>query len=681
MRRGPFMAIGILAMAGFLAGCRTAPPEVPAGGDGEPNLDLSRADADMAEALASYAMGIIRDGLADDLALEDYERAARLKPERVDLYLRMAAIRLRQGQSAAALDAVRNACRANPRSVEARLCLAQLHQSLKQWPAAREACRDAIRVAPGDIRGYLQLAMIDREQGDLSQSLTFLEEALPKLSDQRSGLRLLGDLYLQRNGEVQSGKVTPDLQRAMEYYQRAADEPRDDLTVPYLKQLGDLYLVTRQADKAIACFSAVLAQAPDDIPAQKKLAHCYLAVGDTNNAVQHLQTIARLEPRNAAVQYYLGELYETLADPTNALARFTAACDGDPPWSHPFLKLALIYLQSDPQKAVQVLESGRKQFPEDQQILERLTQLYLAQFQEGEAKKALASLGAIVARHPDRALAARQLMLYGLAAQQHRLKEIAAVLYQQALELDPGFADAYFQLAFLDVQQGRPEDALRVMERAGQTIPDDFQVNYYSGLIFSRLGRFADALEAFERAWDAALADPDWDRDLEAAFLFSYGSAFERAGQFAQAEALLQYVIALAPDNPEAFNYLAYMWAERGVHLDLALDYVGQALDQDPENGAYLDTLGWIYFQQGRLTEALAEIGNARAFLPDDPTILEHLGDVLMALQRAPEALAAWRESFRRDAGNAALGEKLRQAGADIEELRRNVIPPPSDKR
>jgi tetratricopeptide (TPR) repeat protein len=549
----------------FFAGCRTVPapagsvePETPVPG-------LSAAEVELANALANFAMGVLRDGLADTNALANYERARQLSPGRLDLYYRVAAVRLRLGQSAAAIAELEEACRKHPQDTEPRLYLAQIHQALKQWDAARDAWLDAIRVAPRDHDAYLQLALMYRERGFETRAVDLLEAALAKVNDQRPVLRLLGDIYLQRAGNVTPGKITPDLQKAIDYYQRASLKPSDELTLPYLMQLGDMYLLTRQLDSAIGCFTAVLAKDPDNLLAQKKLALCFLAKNDKEKSIQYLKAIAEIEPLNTEVQYYLGELYENLADPANAAARFTLACAGTPSNSKVFIKLAFLYMQTNPRRAGEVLEFGLEKFPADQQLLEMLIHLYLTNNWKDEAAYALDRWQEIVSRDPDRAQAARRLLHYGIMAQQNRLADNAAALYLQAVTLDPKLVEAYIYLAFIALNDKREAEALRVMEFAQRSVPNDFSVNFVFGVLYGRMQRYAEAAAALEKARIAALADPEDALKLDSAFYLQYGAVCERSGDFKRAETMLQRAIDLDPGNSDALNALAYMWSERGV--------------------------------------------------------------------------------------------------------------------
>jgi tetratricopeptide (TPR) repeat protein len=105
------------------------------------------------------------------------------------------------------------------------------------------------------------------------------------------------------------------------------------------------------------------------------------------------------------------------------------------------------------------------------------------------------------------------------------------------------------------------------------------------------------------------------------------------------------------------------MWAERGENLAEAETYIRRALEQEPESAAYLDSLGWVLYQQGRFHEALPLLEKAsRLATAPDPTIEEHLGDVLEKLGRRAEALQAWERAAAMDGASAEVNGKLQAA-------------------
>ena len=102
------------------------------------------------------------------------------------------------------------------------------------------------------------------------------------------------------------------------------------------------------------------------------------------------------------------------------------------------------------------------------------------------------------------------------------------------------------------------------------------------------------------------------------------------------------------------------MWAERDIHLDEAEDYIRQALELDPDNGAYLDSRGWVSFRKGRYDDALRDLLRAAQSLTrDDPVVFEHIGDAYAKSNRIPQALEYWQKAITLDPGNKALADKV----------------------
>jgi Flp pilus assembly protein TadD len=105
--------------------------------------------------------------------------------------------------------------------------------------------------------------------------------------------------------------------------------------------------------------------------------------------------------------------------------------------------------------------------------------------------------------------------------------------------------------------------------------------------------------------------------------------------------------LEFSPDNASALNYLGYMLADRGVRLEEAQKLIQQAVDLDPNNGAYLDSLGWVYYRQNRLAEAEDLLIRALERVSRDPTIHDHLGDVYFKQGKIKEAITQWQASIK----------------------------------
>jgi tetratricopeptide (TPR) repeat protein len=148
------------------------------------------------------------------------------------------------------------------------------------------------------------------------------------------------------------------------------------------------------------------------------------------------------------------------------------------------------------------------------------------------------------------------------------------------------------------------------------------------------------------KALDAAEKLSKSDEEKESVW-FMRGAMYERMNKLEPAEAEFRKVLKADAENAGAMNYLGYMLADRNVRLPEALDLITKALDKDPGNGAYLDSLGWVYYKLGRLPEAEENVRRAIQKTPRDPTVHDHLADILMKESKVSEAVAQWQTSLK----------------------------------
>jgi Tfp pilus assembly protein PilF len=140
---------------------------------------------------------------------------------------------------------------------------------------------------------------------------------------------------------------------------------------------------------------------------------------------------------------------------------------------------------------------------------------------------------------------------------------------------------------------------------------------------------------------------------------------YERQQQYGEAEAAFRQAITLAPEHAPALNYLGYMLAERGERLDESVDLIKRALAVDPENGSYLDSLGWAYYKDGQFGAAEEYLRRAAEQMVSNSVVLDHFGDVLFSLERYQEAIQAWQQALSGDGDSIdrpAIDLKIRSA-------------------
>jgi len=236
--------------------------------------------------------------------------------------------------------------------------------------------------------------------------------------------------------------------------------------------------------------------------------------------------------------------------------------------------------------------------------------------------------------------------------------------FERVIVLRPEFEQAYYDLAAALINLDLNDEAEKVLEKARHKFPQSFAMEMLSGLVHMRREEPVAAMKHFTSAEIMAQAtDPE---RLTEFFYFQYGAASEQAGEYAAAERHLRKSLELDPDFAPAQNYLGYMWTDRGEHLEEARALIEKAVQTDPQNAAYLDSLGWVLFKLNRPQEALAEILKAIDHLDEpDPVVYEHLGDIHAQLGDTRQAAEAWRKAYELEP-TEKLREKIESAGQAV---------------
>jgi tetratricopeptide (TPR) repeat protein len=235
---------------------------------------------------------------------------------------------------------------------------------------------------------------------------------------------------------------------------------------------------------------------------------------------------------------------------------------------------------------------------------------------------------------------------------------------QRALALAPRDFGRHHELIDLLLQRQKYELALHYLEEAMNRFPHSGLFPYIRGATLTRSGRAADAIPYFDQALaESALVRHQY---VGGEFYFEFGMAAEQAGLYERAAELFKKAIDIDPANAaRACNYLGYMWVERNENLTEAEDLIRRALEAEPNNGAYLDSLGWLHYRRGQYAQALVLLLRASELLPEpDSVVYEHIADTYRALGRLPEALLYWQKALVLDPENIGLVEKIETISA-----------------
>ena len=305
-------------------------------------------------------------------------------------------------------------------------------------------------------------------------------------------------------------------------------------------------------------------------------------------------------------------------------------------------------------QAEAVLRELQERAPRNSAAVSRLAELYLRSGRIPEASRQLEALRKIDPANPV------TYYFLGVVALEEKQFERARNHFERAILINPGLEPAHTDLAVALLSLLRPEEAVSVLDRARKEVPPSFRIEYLSGVARSQLKRFDQALEAYSAA--EKLGSTNQPPLTDHRFYFQVGALLERKGDENKSIEYLEKALELKPDYDEALNHLGYMWAEKGKNLPKARAMIEQALKAEPENPAYMDSMGWVLFKLAKHSEALDWLLKARQRMTEpDATVLDHVGDAAAACARWDLAREAWAASLKVEA-SPAIAKKLAEA-------------------
>ncbi len=420
------------------------------------------------------------------------------------------------------------------------------------------------------------------------------------------------------------------------------------------------------------------------------LGNMYAEGGDAEKALEAYARCLELNPSQPYIQYRYGTLLAEAFRYSEAEVALQAAIDLDPAFIEPALELANIYVESGrAEDAMPVLEGALNATPDNLSVLAALAQVYLETGHLDEGIRVLEDrksrgplpreaeilLGRLYYEAKDYAEATA--IFSALFEKESKSPELARILGEVSLRAGDAEKSArYFDTAIaLDrsdyrsyigkffaasrnfnteaavIELGEKERAALLDTAAALVKGYDFEGNYVVGISYLSVDSLRIAETFLLRANELKQKDEGT--------LLNLASVYEKLKRYGDAERHLAVLYELKPDDPTVCNFYGYLLAEMDKDLERAEKLVLKAVSGDPENGYYLDSLGWVYYQMGDYARAVAELEKASRRVPDDPVILEHLGDAYRALRRFADAKAAYERSIALQDGNSVLLEKL----------------------
>jgi Tfp pilus assembly protein PilF len=225
-----------------------------------------------------------------------------------------------------------------------------------------------------------------------------------------------------------------------------------------------------------------------------------------------------------------------------------------------------------------------------------------------------------------------------------------------AAKYDPEAIEPHAILALLYSSQNKPDlvagEYEIALKNASKLQPKNINIYKSLGIVYLQQKKFQEARNTFKLIIDLSPSDAEAH--------FYLGSIYNELKDNISAEKEMLRAIELKPDYHEALNFLGYLYVEENKNLEQAQAMIRKALEIEPSNGAYVDSLGWLYFRKGKIEEAVKELEKASSLL-EDPVIYDHLGDVYFKAKDTQKAKVSWEKSLKLDPDQAGVKEKLKK--------------------
>ena len=607
-----------------------------------------------------YAESMAQNGNRGDTlnkAIENYKLAIKADPTATFLSEELSDLYIQSGRLREAVSDAEEALKVNPKDLGARRILARLYTRLISDGNQNKINEDMLKKAieqyqkiteaePTDMDTLLVLGRLYKVAGNSVDSEKSYKKALAIDSNNEDALTGLAVVYADLG----------DTKQAAEMLRKASDR---NPTPRNLSQLAGAYEQMHDYSMAAQVMRRAIELNPPNVGEFKRqLGRLQLQADHLDEALTTFQALAVEEPNDPESWLRISQIYRQKRDFPKAkeAAAKARAIDG----SNLDIKMndvALLVDEGKTDEAITLLKGMVEQTPKRGsnpaerasriQLLERLGMLYRSADRTNEAVETFRQI-AVVDSDLSAKVAAQIVETYRQAKDYPKADKES----ESALQKFPSDRLVMMTRATVLSDMGKFDPAISITKKllSGK---DDRDTYITLAQLYEKAKRFDDMSKSLDEADKLSIS-----KDDKVTTNFMRGSMYERQKKFDLAEAEFRKVLADDPDNASALNYLGYMLADRNARLNEALDYINKALKKEPGNGAYLDSLGWVMFRMNRLQDAEDTLKRALDKIGKDPTVHDHLADVLMKQGKLKEAIQQW---------DAAIHEWESGAPADLD--------------
>ena len=488
----------------------------------------------------------------------------------------------------------------DPKDADSWLMLGRLQTAAHNSVEAINAYKKALELDENNADAMTGLAMVYSEAGNTKDAADLLRRAAEKDPNPRS-LAALATAYEQMKDY---GLAAETLRRALE---------QSDGNVELKRAYAEDLVRSDQVDAALKVYNELAAADPKDAQSQLRISQIYRQKHDYAKAREAADKAKQIDGNNIEVRYNEVSLLEAQGMLPEAISTLKQIIDSTAHKTY-----------EPPQKAVRI------------ELLDRLAMLYRENEQPGPAVETLRQ---IVDLDPDASARAQAEIVdtYRSANDFTKAQQEA----DAALRKYPNDRAVKSIHASLLADMGKTDQAVAETKTLFNG-KNDRETWLALAQIYEKAKNWTEMGKALDEAEKLSSSKEEKDN-----IYFMRGAMYERMKKYDESEAAFRKVLEINPENSSAMNYLGYMLADRSVRLQEAHDLIKKALDQEPNNYAYLDSMGWVFFRMNKIPEAEQSLRRALQFKSTDPTVHDHLGDVYFHEGKIREAIAQWQTSLK----------------------------------
>ena len=509
--------------------------------------------------------------------------------------------RIDEGMARRAIEQYKAITAQDPKDVDSLIMLGRLDRVVNNSVDAEAAFKSVLALDPGNEDGLTGLASVYSDRNDPKQASALLE----KLAAGNPSPRALISLAANYEQMKEYALAADAYKKAL-----AMDPSRLELK----SQMAQDLAMSQQFDEALKAYQDLATANAQDPEPFARMAQIYEEQHKLGDARQYMDKARAVDPDNMEIKYYDVHLLSDEGKNGDACKELKEILDS----------------------------TARKTYDDGQRasrarMLEELGVLYRKNDQTDQAVATFHDMVTLDADTGARAEAQivdtyRQAKQYDKASQE---SDAAMKKYPDERALRAVRAEIFSD-------QNKSDQAIAELKKMLNGKPTDRDVYLQMVDVYQKAHDYphmADALDSADKL--------STEKDDKVGIIFLRGAMYEREKKYDLAEKEFRKVVDEDPKNASAWNYLGYMLADRNTRLAEAQGYIEKALTLDPDNYAYLDSLGWVYFRQNKLEDAAAQLDHSIRLGAKDPTVHDHFGDVLFKQGKLKEAIAQWQSSVK----------------------------------